>query len=394
MKKYRQLLLILISGISVCLVLIYRHEYLQLRYVLEVLNYFGTPTRPQDIYRRSVLNWGQEPAWQRIDNNFYIYSAHRNLQKDTSTIKILGFGIQNAKPKFTCQFYFDPSESSLKNPQLGSFKYVILSQSDNYVNYMFICKQKQIFNKSLHTKIVPYGVAVGNSSVVFITDVIVRELDLTVCVLPHLEPVHTSYIIDFISHNQVLGIEQFIFYNNFVSSKLHRSLDYVASNINASFTMYPWNVPYPLDNNLIQELITQDCLLRTSGVSKFVLISKVNQFLVPKYSTMLLTILNSKSYKFTLKVIKFCRAFMPPQNVLLNSRHTLDFGPPEVFIYRNSGDNDGEVQHILDEDAEIYEYIDCVKEDTKTNTIAMNYAAKLNNAQLKILYDTGGLLIF
>lgn len=94
MRKYQQLLLLLISIVCVITLLFYRHEYLKLRSVLSVLDFFGNADSVNtqcikfssdfkaDIIERYKFS---EPrsTWTRMENH-YIYSSFwvRNTSND------------------------------------------------------------------------------------------------------------------------------------------------------------------------------------------------------------------------------------------------------------------------------------------------------------------------
>ncbi|XP_044739739.1 uncharacterized protein LOC123301075 [Chrysoperla carnea] len=397
MRKYQQLVLIVVTIISVFLVVVYRNEYLRLRYVLEVLNFFGTPPKKEDILSLSkphLSTWNPEPVWQKLDDNFYAYAAHKT--ENIGEIKVLAIGDNKIETvKLTCNLWFEDNDK----PTIGKFSYVILSQGKIFNNYLFLCKQKQL-------KQVPYAISFANSPKIFIKNK--NSLDkisqFTVCALPALNNFYdTQSIVDFISHNQVLGADEFIFYNDFISPKIQTALHRTSIAINASFTFFPWNIPNNKYENM-QELITRDCLYRTAGRSKYVMIINLNEFIIPKYSSSLVTILNTLEnvkdvHRFTIYVIKFCKALMRLKNILLNTRY-LPYTAGEmdeftVYTNINSDVHSETVQtRVVDMDTVVLNrYIKCnVKAITLPDSTAMNFAAHLNNAELKILYETGGFI--
>ena len=82
MRKYQQLLLVIISLISVCILLMYRSENSKLKYVLEYVNFFG---RSDSVDLMVLRSGGGEdnqhvyddplPMWTRLGDDFHGYSS-------------------------------------------------------------------------------------------------------------------------------------------------------------------------------------------------------------------------------------------------------------------------------------------------------------------------------
>lgn len=91
MRKYQQLVLVTIAGLSVCALLLYRSENSRLRYVLDVVNVFGEDA---DL-RQHATGVGDLPfefttpfpLWQRIGSGFHAYAAywHRDEGQSSSS---------------------------------------------------------------------------------------------------------------------------------------------------------------------------------------------------------------------------------------------------------------------------------------------------------------------
>jgi hypothetical protein len=79
MRKYQQLLLVIISIISVTVLIVYRSENERLQHVLSVVNFFGA----RDITMVKIENFSNFtykfdyplPSWQYLGNEFHGYSA-------------------------------------------------------------------------------------------------------------------------------------------------------------------------------------------------------------------------------------------------------------------------------------------------------------------------------
>lgn len=112
MRKYYQALLLVTAVISVISLLIYRHEYNRLRYVLEVFNYFGNPGQKlssncSELLRNKKLDLHlDEPhsSWQRLTSDLFVFSAY---DVDDGRVEGIGYGRVANFQRFTCHVQFD-----------------------------------------------------------------------------------------------------------------------------------------------------------------------------------------------------------------------------------------------------------------------------------------------
>lgn len=80
MRKYQQLLLVLISVISVTVLIVYRSENERLNHVLSVINFFGQRDSINLVKIENYSNLTYKfdfplPAWTYLGNEFHAYSA-------------------------------------------------------------------------------------------------------------------------------------------------------------------------------------------------------------------------------------------------------------------------------------------------------------------------------
>lgn len=81
MRKYQQLLLILISIISVTVLIVYKSENERLNHVLNVVNFFGQQSSPLSLVKiENFSNFTYKfdyplPSWSFLGNEFHSYSA-------------------------------------------------------------------------------------------------------------------------------------------------------------------------------------------------------------------------------------------------------------------------------------------------------------------------------
>ncbi|OWR52180.1 hypothetical protein KGM_208153 [Danaus plexippus plexippus] len=167
MKKYYQLILVVVCFISIVTLLIYRHEYYRLRYVLEVLNFFGKPglsevefcgpgfnaTMLSEILRNSSMEVRETPPlFQQIDENFYSYSSFlRSYNKyekleitEAHIINTIVIGKAHVQPRFRCNIWFENSSK----PKAGRFSFKAASEIiSDYQLYIFECSLSKNLGK-------------------------------------------------------------------------------------------------------------------------------------------------------------------------------------------------------------------------------------------------------
>lgn len=80
MRKYQQLLLVLISVISVSILIVYKSENERLNHVLNVINFFGQKDAINLVKIENYSNFSYRfdyplPNWVNLNNDFHGYSS-------------------------------------------------------------------------------------------------------------------------------------------------------------------------------------------------------------------------------------------------------------------------------------------------------------------------------
>lgn len=330
MRKYYQAALAIIAIVSLLSLLFYRHEYIKLRYVLEVLNYFGKPNQ-RDVETNcttvppvfSKLNLKlDEPlsSWQRLDDDLYVYSAYSIREQQ---VQAIGFGSLDSIKDMQCEMFFENEVI----PVLGVFKYVLInSNSDvtnvpsNYNGYHFHCT---------HTRSkVPVGIAFVTKSNSDINNMPVlpvksqlQSLNYTnagICVVPPLvKQLHPLEMLSFISFHDLIGMNNFIIYDFGVFNEFNSYMKNLpkAENLYGKFTytVIPWNFPFfGIDRNVIRDIIEADCLYRTYNKVKYVATLSWEEYVVLKYHHSLINVMADhkksrlKADRYKLTSLTFC----------------------------------------------------------------------------------------
>lgn len=362
MKKYHQLLLLIISFVSIVLVLVYRHEYNRLHYVLEVFNFFGHPCNISQLKENisDYHDWGPTPLWQENENS-YVYSAFWINRKEAQSLVLSDNRSVLAK---SCYLWFE----NKRKPVVGKLKYtkILKDVADRHSLFWYRCA----INKINH---LPYAVSFSVKNKVLSqmkrillsnTSEHVPTIKTTICVPP--TPFNKSKIVEFISYHKTVGVDSYIFYGGAIPHKFSKLLMNLSSMLNIEITFFPWNFPYTY-SSLVREIVINDCILRNQNQSHYVVVLETDEYLVPKDSDTLDGVLNNFKLgisEYALPVEKFCIEVTDLHKpVALLNKHVVKNEENIVnYIYKSSDINETVSVQKIDRDlASVHKYIHCNK---------------------------------
>lgn len=312
MRKYQQLCLVVISLVSIIILLMYRSENSRLKYVLEVVNFFGRSdnaiVRLENSTKLYIQNYdlaSPAPVFTRIGNDFHVYSTfwHNNTLKAGGMESIsLVAGIGNVR--FQCEMEFENGKT-----QRGKFVFtreeavdvpVTDANSENFEVYTFICKISRDFGYPKKIVFIDTNSHSRHSVNVRLNKVKPDQQFLTVCL--NLTPdkerkfqITDTKMLQFFYHHSFIGVDNFVIYDtdDLVSTKVRQALFKNGININ----ILPYNFPFESRHpKQVQRILEMDCLLRTKSISKFAIVSAPHEFLY--------TDANLKSPQSPLKLLK------------------------------------------------------------------------------------------
>jgi len=331
MRKYYQAALAVTAVVSLISLLIYRHEYNKLRYVLEVFNYFGKPgPRTADTgctnFNTTFTTFNTKfdepiPSWQRLEDDLYIYSAYSINDKE---IRVVGLGTINSVSNMQCLVFFE-NESK---PILGSFRFIpignaitlSLGENSRYGGYHFVCtyiSDETPTGITFVTKSNKYL----NYAPIFPIKIQPRSLShsrIGVCLTQSsMKPTKSIDMIGFISFHALIGMDNFIIYDSGISNEFNSRLKEMANDPTSfwkfTYTVIPWNFPFmEIDQNIIREIIETDCLYRTYNKVAYVIALSWNEYVNLKYHHAMIDLLaDFKQTKliadrYKLKTMTFC----------------------------------------------------------------------------------------
>lgn len=328
MRKYYQLILVVVCFISVITLLIYRHEYYRLRYVLEVLNFFGKPglseiefcgpgfnaTMLSEILRNSSMEVRETPPlFQEIDENFYSYSSflrsynkYDNLSPTNAhVIDTIVIGKADVIPKYRCNIWLENSSK----PKAGRFNYKTVSDViNNYRLYIFECSLTKNFGKpkGISFYLNDYNTNPMHAPISKVIQVntkrkprvrsnirFVNNIEPAICVIPNRTPiVSRDAFIDFLVFHHLIGVDYFTIYDSMISEDVIRRLNLFPSDITQwQIQFYPLNYPFLFSKSydIVRNAIELDCLFRhfrydkeESNKVSHVAVLSWDEFLVPR----------------------------------------------------------------------------------------------------------------
>ncbi|XP_065206741.1 uncharacterized protein LOC135836076 [Planococcus citri] len=295
MRKYQQLLLLIISIVCIVTLLFYRHEYLKLRSVLSVLDFFGSAAisnssclifsnnLTKDITSKYQFS---EPrsVWKTLNNHF-VFSSVWEDHDDGGFIRTLVIGPKSAFYDYECRVWFEVGDIIVSEQGLVKYELDARSLNNTRANKYFL----KCFVQDKPSYGVPYGVlwytSHSNNSVFspMFRKPKSQLLETAVCVLPDYSGLAKTNIMEFIAFYNTIGVSDFIIYDSGIQHSVFPFLESASgrNGIVSSVSVIQWN--FPMINPAIERLaIEDDCLSRTLGKVKFVAIVSWDDYIIPK----------------------------------------------------------------------------------------------------------------
>ncbi|XP_022175050.1 uncharacterized protein LOC111037011 [Myzus persicae] len=310
MRKYQQLLLVLVSFVSVFSLLLYRYEYMQLLNVLEVLNFFGYTADNMtncvlledkfsvDLENDNLL--AKPPVFWIKRDQYYAYSAFWSAQQKSVNLLILG--PKSAFSGYECRVWFKMADQFVSKPAKLSYSIRTTNHDPNFHQYEVHCKPDDV---PVNTE--PYGVLLGreNSLKLFIPidvqKVSPTKDDLIICIAPDYSGIPDTYLVEFIAYHSLLGVRHFVVYDIGIHYKVLQFLRSIAGHrdIYKSLSTLSWQFP-TTDLQLERSILQKDCKQRTEGLAKHSVLLSWDQYLMLNKDE-LNSLKNDMGYTFEIK---------------------------------------------------------------------------------------------
>uniref|UniRef100_A0A1B0CXA0 Putative conserved secreted protein n=1 Tax=Lutzomyia longipalpis TaxID=7200 RepID=A0A1B0CXA0_LUTLO len=303
MRKYQQLALVIISLISVAVLIMYRNENSKLRYILEVVNFFGRSdaaalVRIENSTAFSHLTADFStplPMWTRLGSEFHAYAAfwHKNTFTAGGEVVTIVVGLRQAIVNFRCQLQF-PGRITLLT---GKFEFTREEQTDadgDFLAYRFLCKVTRDFgtpenvafiNATSKTEhFLPIRSArnttlTHKSSLVACVDMVSSTLGGSSGKSLHIPDVD---ILQYFIHHQIVGIDEFIVYDRYHITNHIQELLYRHG---IKISILPYNFPFTEATEAQNRpFLEMDCLLRARNEAKYAFLTTITEYFYPEIS--------------------------------------------------------------------------------------------------------------
>lgn len=294
MRKYTQLCLVIVTVISIIVLLMYRNEYRQLKYVLDVVNFIGRKDEialvrlenQTSFHQHSLYEFNEPlPMWQRIGNGFHAYSSFWLKQNDLKAggeVVTIVAALKHSIVSFKCELNYADGRN-----QKGKFVFVreevvgdnpneFAAITENFLVYRFVCKVGKDMGPP--SQIIFTDISTKSKHAMQVRNLKAKEtqelLTMTVCVdlVPRthtqFDPfVHEFNLLQFFLHHQLLGIDEFLVYN---SAPVDTALRQILLSHGVRLNEFPYNFPFDyVHPSKTRKIVELDCLLRTSNSVKY-----------------------------------------------------------------------------------------------------------------------------
>ncbi len=157
MRKYYQLILLILSAISILCFVFYKHEYDRLRKVLEVLDFFGTPTVTELgdnalVPLKECRNGSVEfipDLWRLYEDEIYVYSSFQTANEkgwSINTLTLAGKDSAVARKRASCALL--SGDGTADDRFEGTIEWKKIGNDTHTVAYSVICNVPEMLGNS------------------------------------------------------------------------------------------------------------------------------------------------------------------------------------------------------------------------------------------------------
>lgn len=226
-------------------------------------------------------------------------------------------------------------------------------RADQFLVYKFLCKTQREYGT-------PKNLIFINTETKSEHYLPVRQLTIknqmqldksfvTVCL--DLNSYNRSFTDDFINdtnvaqyflHYELIGIRNFIIYNSNVNQMNQHVVDLLTNKYGVRLNVLPYNFPFAM-SSLVKNraIIEADCLLRTSGLTKYVMVSSLDEYFYPSQklspSSPIIKLFNHYSSEVNRFEISTKAVCIDPYRKIHsdNDRYSVDVKTRIFFIQKN-----------------------------------------------------------
>lgn len=299
MKKYTQLVLIVICIFSVLALLICERRYANMKVILEVMDVFETKEaavkcdRQIEQLRRSQLDSGGAltpvifPVWREVFAtegwSLFVYAAYWDVAEDGANVSRIVAVVERDLPDdLTCLLWFD----GVHHVRSDSFAVTTLSTAaaSEDASTSAVLLECAVRDVSIEPVAVSFSWTSASgradrSQVIPMesTSLANATRKFSVCVPPLVSTTTPLTLVEFAVYHRHVGVDDFLFYDADSLPDAKRLLAAVPRRTLASVKLLPWDLPRRF-SNVSESARIADCLLRTKRRARNVLFLQTNQF--------------------------------------------------------------------------------------------------------------------
>lgn len=295
MRKYYQLLLFVLSAISILCFVFYKHEYDRLRKVLEVLDFFGpsvTDSAPSAELKGLCSNRSLEfipDYWHKYAEDVHIYSAFKVANEkgwSINSVAVMQNNSTSLLKESSCALI---SGDIVDDKFEGTIEWRKIDSDNISLAYSVVCNVPEMIGNSHLLSLYDDKIASHTLNIPLHLDPShVKDHATSVCVFSKDPFWHASELVDFIQYYESLGVDSFYLYHRGISDQVISVLkEFVRTRNDVTVHLATWNSPVSLSSPLDFTLINHDCTWRHGAKTGKSITLQFGQFLVlPKSLTL------------------------------------------------------------------------------------------------------------
>ena len=271
MRKYYQLLLFILSAVSILCFVFYKHEYDRLRKVLEVLDFFGPsvtePIPKPEFIEAACVNGSVEfipDFWHKYDNDVEIYAAFKIANEkgwSINSVAVVGRDSPSALRHSSCALISgDVSDDKFE----GTIEWKkIENENNSLAAYTVTCNVPEMIGNSHLFSLYDSKVTLQPLNIpLHLGPTHPKDHATSLCVISNDPYWHTGDLVDFIQYYTLLGVDNFYLYHRGIGDQVISALKaLVLTRGNVTVHLAMWN-RQSSSSLLDYALISHDCAWR------------------------------------------------------------------------------------------------------------------------------------
>ena len=273
MRKYYQLILFLLSIVSLVCFVIYKHEYDRLRNVLEVLNVFGSTITdvPQISELQGICSNGSVefiPDFWHKYSELLVYAAFKVANEKGWSLNSVAVVKHNSSVSLKQTMCALISGNDIVDDKFeGTMEWKKIEEDNDYVAYSVVCNVPEMIGNSHLFSLYDSKSSLQPLNVpLHLGPTHLKDRATSLCVLSNDPYWHVDGLADFIHYYSLLGVDNFYLYHRGIGDQVISSLQTLVRALsNVTVHLTTWNLPISSSHLVDFALINHDCTWRHGG---------------------------------------------------------------------------------------------------------------------------------